>query len=217
MLNKISIWNNRMLENKVWKFFPMFIALNIFAFTLIFLILFLLYFPPSKSLPIEKNQVLTFGFYWINVTNNIFGHVYINWFSIALSIFSILYVFYECFFYWIYWNRKWSKYISNSKLTTFMIITGVIIIGGIIVGFINSPFLDFSLLDPLKGLDSSTLLKGVINYNFIYNCNFIKNDAGIITSDYFIISEYGILLIVIQTCLIFSLIITTILIAKRKK
>lgn len=217
MLDKIKIFNNKLLRCKYFKFYPMFFVLNILAYSLIFLIAFLLYFPPSRSLAINNNQILNFGFYWINVNNGVFGHLYINWISIILSIFSILYVFYSCFFYWLFWNKKWSRYISNSKITAFLILSGIIIIGGVIVGFINSPFLDFASLNPSLGLDNSNILEGTINYNFIYNCNFVKDNSLKIISDKFSISEYGILLIVFQSCLIFSLLVNTIIIVKRKK
>ena len=209
--------NDQILRSKVWQFKPMFMFLNFFLLFIILAITLIIFYPPSSPTQILSRQTLNLGFYWVDAINDKFSSVYINCLSIIITIFSIIYIFLCCLFYWVYWNKKWTKYAGNASIIFYIVISIILVIGGLIIGYVNSPYINFSNLTPSLGLDNSTNVEGVINYNFIYNCNFHKNQSGIISSYNFSITKYGILDIVIESCLIFLLLINKIIMIKRGK
>ena len=210
--------NDQILRHRIWQFKPMFTILNIFTFFLIFSITLIIFFPPLPPVPACANGTFNLGFYWINTINDQFTSIYINFLAIIITIIAIFYIFYCCLFYWVYWNKGWNnKYKNNPSIIFYIAISIFTIIGGLIIGFVNSPYINFKELTPSLGLDNSSNLEGIIHYNFIYNCSFVKDQTGIIKTYHFSITQYGILDIVIESCLLFLLLVNTIIIAKRKK
>ncbi len=217
MLNFVDYkYTNKFAQLKRKRFNRFFYSLISFSLIFILFIFLTIYIHPSHAYPVIGTQNLNFGFYLVKVVDGKYDSTSINWLSILFSVFAIIYVIACCIFYWIYWNSEWTKYIKNAQLSAFLILSGFLIVAGIVLGFINAPGIDFTKVNFNDGLDVSSLKEGNIDYNFIYYCHFIKNSSGKIYYDYFYLSEYGILSVVVVSCLMLFLVINIVFIKVKR-
>ncbi len=170
---------------------------------------------PAAPLPVKGSATINLGFYAIDVKDGALVNSYINWMSILFSVLTILYVIGACLFYWVYWNKGWSKYIKNAQICAFLILSGFLAVCGVVLGFINAPSIDFSKVNFNNGFDISSLTEGTFEYNFIYYCHFVKSGDAI-TYYWYYLTEYGILSIVVVVCLMLSLVANIIFIRVKR-
>lgn len=183
---------NKTLTGNVSWFFHISIILSIALFILNITITYL---SPSKINDIQSNDIIFLGYYSLNVST---GKMFLNWAPYICGILAIVLVCLNCLIYYMIISAGIRPYVNVRELMCFLISGVVIVVLLFILNIFNKPtiftHLNFDLVK--NGFNPDvTKLNLTVQFNYVYDINFISDGAKTITS-YITLNYFNIIWII---------------------